>query len=189
VWPWEHLAVGYLVYSVATRALSSHRLTATTVAALAFGTQFPDLVDKPLGWGTTLLPSGLSLAHSVLFAVPFSALVVTVGTAFGRTGVAAAFALGYLTHLPGDVIYPLLVTGDLSLGFLLWPLVPADPSTVAVLPFVEELAVRFLRFLRTPRGLLYLILELGLLGAASARWYTDGLPGLRWAIGWSRTDR
>ena len=190
MWPWEHLAFGYLVYSLGARAVGRHRLTALAVATLALGTQFPDLVDKPLGWGTTLLPSGLSLAHSLLFALPVAALTITVGAAVGRLAVALAFVTGYLTHLPGDVLYPLIVTGELRLGFLLWPLVPAaDASTVAVLPYIGELAARFLGFLQTPRGRLYLALELALLGAASVRWYTDGLPGLRWLVGQRVTDR
>ena len=190
MWPWEHLALGYLVYSLAAQAVDGHRVTAATVAALALGTQFPDLVDKPLGWGTTLLPSGLSLAHSVLFAAPFAAVVTTVGAAVGRLGLALAFVLGYLTHLPGDVAYPLLVTGELSLGFLFWPLVPAvEASTVAVVPYIGELAASFLEFLRTPRGRLYLALELALLGAASARWYADGFPGLRRVVGPRTVDR
>jgi hypothetical protein len=189
VWPWEHLAVGYLVYSVAVRTATGHAPQAAAVFALAVGTQFPDLVDKPLGWGTTLLPSGLSLAHSLLFALPGIALLVSVASAVGRAGLAIAFAVGYLLHLPADVVYPLLVGGDLRLGFLFWPLVPAAETTVAIVPYVGRLAGQFLEFLRTPRGQLYLALELGLLGGATLRWYDDGVPGLRWAVGLRTGDR
>jgi hypothetical protein len=61
MWPWEHLAVGYLLYSVSC-VLWGRYPTRIGVAALAFGTQFPDLVDKPLGWWLGVLPSGQSFA-------------------------------------------------------------------------------------------------------------------------------
>jgi hypothetical protein len=189
VWPWEHLAVGYLVYSVAVRTATGNVPQTAAVLALAIGTQFPDLVDKPLGWGTTLLPSGLSLAHSLLVALPLTALALGVARAVGRVGLGVAFAVGYLLHLPGDVVYPLLIGGELNPGFLLWPLVPAAETTVAIVPFIGQLAGQFQEFLRTPRGRLYLALELGLLGGATLRWYADGVPGLRWAIGPRTADR
>lgn len=184
MWPWEHLAIGYLAYSFLIRYATGHTPQRLAVVALAFGTQFPDLIDKPLGWGTTLLPSGISFAHSLLVAVPLAALAVGVGSAVDRADVGVAFAIGYLLHLPADAVYPLLTAGELAWTFLLWPLIPApEPTTVSIIPFVRDLAGQFLAFLATPRGRLYFLLELGLVGGATLRWYVDGTPGLRWPVG------
>lgn len=183
MWPWEHLAIGYLAYSFFARHAAGHTPQTLAVVALAFGTQFPDLIDKPLGWGTTLLPSGISFAHSLLVAVPLAALAVTAASAADRADLGIAFAIGYLFHLPADAVYPLLIGGGLNWSFLLWPLVPApEPTTVAILPFVRELADKFLAFLATPSGRLYILLELALVGGATLRWFADGTPGLRWPI-------
>jgi hypothetical protein len=183
VWPWEHLAIGYLAYSLFVRYVTGHTPQALAVAALVIGTQFPDLIDKPLGWGTSLLPSGTSFAHSLLVAVPLAALAVTATAAVDRGDVGVAFALGYLLHLPADVVYPLLIGRPLNWTFLFWPLLPAPAATtIPIVPFVQELAGQFLTFLSTPRGRLYLLLELGLLGGAMLRWYVDGTPGLRWPV-------
>lgn len=183
MWPWEHLAIGYLVYSFLVRYVAGHTPQALAVVALVIGTQFPDLVDKPLGWGTSILPSGLSFAHSLLVAVPLTMLLLAASSAFDRTELGVAFAIGYLLHLPADAVYPLLIGGNLSLGFLFWPLIPATGGgTVSIVLVVREFAVKFLMFLATPRGQLYLLLELGLVGGAVLRWYADGVPGLRWPV-------
>ncbi|MEF8785612.1 MAG: metal-dependent hydrolase [Haloarculaceae archaeon] len=184
MWPWEHLAIGYLAYSLFVRSVAGHTPQALAVAALVIGTQFPDLIDKPLGWETTLLPSsGISLAHSLFVAVPLAALAVAATSVFDRADVGVAFAVGYLLHLPADVVYPLLIGRHLKWTFLFWPLLPAPAApTVSIVPFVQELAGQFLTFLSTPRGRLYLLLELGLLGGAMLRWYVDGTPGLRWPV-------
>ncbi len=182
MWPWEHLAIGYLAYSFFIRYATGHMPRRLAVVALAFGTQFPDLVDKPLGWGTTLLPSGISFAHSLLVAVPLVALAVGVCSVVDRADVGIAFAIGYLLHLPADAVYPLLIGGRLNWTFFLWPLIPAPEATVSIIPFVRDLAGQFLAFLATPRGRLYFLLELGLVGGATLRWYVDGAPGLRWPV-------
>ena len=49
MWPWEHLAIGYLAYSLLGRLAWRRPPTVGTAITVAFGTQFPDLVDKPLG--------------------------------------------------------------------------------------------------------------------------------------------
>ena len=58
--PWGHLAVGYLAYSLAVRVRSGGPPAGLAVAALAVGTQFPDLIDKPLVSWVSVLPSGRS---------------------------------------------------------------------------------------------------------------------------------
>ncbi|UPV74354.1 metal-dependent hydrolase [Halorussus limi] len=191
MWPWEHLAVGYLCYSLLVRLSGRGAPRPWPVVALAVGTQFPDLVDKPLAWTVGVLPSGHSLAHSLFAALPVAALAVTVGAALGRRRdgserVGAAFALGYLSHLPADVFYPALVGGEPNYGFLFWPVVPAAETEVGVgfAEMVRLLLGRYVRRLARGEVSPYLAVELGLLASVFGLWVLDGLPPLRWV--WSR---
>jgi len=126
MWPWEHLAVGYLTLSVLWRARGL-AVDSRLACALAVGTQFPDLVDKPLAWQFGILPAPRTLTHSLFVAVPLSVLVVVVATRRQRSG-GVAFVVGYLTHLLGDAL-PLLLAGyHRHLAFLLWPVLPLPPD-------------------------------------------------------------
>lgn len=189
MWPWEHLAIGYLCYSLFLRITARERPRSADVVAVALGSQFPDLIDKPLGWGTTLLPSGTTLAHSLLVAVPVAIVVIIVAQLLGRFSVGFGFSVAYLVHLPGDVIYPVLVGGDPKLSFLLWPLVPVDPSPPgAVLGRANELVMEFVGILGTPAGYRFLAVEALLIGLTIVLWRADGLPGLE-LVGLRPTDQ
>src|SRR6056297_3615611 len=97
MWPWGHAVVGYLAYSGTTHVGWKRPPSHAATVALLFGTQFPDLVDKPLAWSLGVLPSGRSLAHSTLTAV---LLVCVLYVVFARRrAVVGAFALGYASHL------------------------------------------------------------------------------------------
>jgi hypothetical protein len=190
MWPWEHLAVGYLAYSALVHLLARRRPRGDEAVAVAVATQFPDLIDKPLAWSLDVLPSGTSLAHSLAFALPASLVALLVAWRAGRARVGAAFAVGYLLHLPGDVLYPALLGGSPKTAFLLWPFVPAPAGDVAgFLPHFEALLATFLSHLATPRGTLYLTGELVLLGSVFALYAYDGTPGLRWLRRRARTRR
>ena len=178
MWPWEHLALGYLLYSLSVRSSRRRPPVGLGVLALAFATQFPDLIDKPLSWTFHVLPSGLSLAHSLLFAVPASVSVFLVAWWRNVSHVGAAFAIGYFSHLLGDAIYPYLLGRALPPRFLLWPLYSREATVDSALFQIIELAAVFVDFLGTPRGKLYLLFELVLLTSALLLWLFDGHPGL-----------
>jgi hypothetical protein len=156
------------------------------VIALALGTQFPDLVDKPLSWSLGLLPSGHSLAHSVFVALPTSALAVTVAWVLGWRRVGAAFALGYLSHLPADVFYPALVGGEPNYGVFLWPVVstPVSETSVGFMVMFRTLLGRYVTELMRGELSTYFALEIGLLAAVVLLWLLDGAPPLKSV--WSR---
>jgi len=179
MWPWDHLAIGYLVVSLWRRGRSRRPPGEAEAIAAVVGSQFPDLIDKPLGWRTSLLPSGHSMAHSLTVAVPTTIVVYLLARRYGRADVGAAFSLAYLAHLPADVVYPMVLGRSPNLAFLFWPFVEIPPSqTDAFAGRVLELVVQFLAFLRTPQGLLFLGLELALLGGAVLLWGRDGWPGV-----------
>ncbi|WP_121823392.1 metal-dependent hydrolase [Halostella salina] len=179
MWPWEHLAVGYLLFSPTVRLSAARTPTGVEAAVLAVATQLPDLIDKPLAWWLGVLPSGLSLGHSVFFAVPAVAAALALTSRAGVPGVGVAFGVGYLSHLLGDVIFNSL-GGTLRVGFLFWPAVSrASDGGTALLARVAELWGSFRLFLGTPVGRLYLLVEAAVLALALALWVADGVPGVR----------
>jgi hypothetical protein len=78
-------------------------------------------------------------------------------------------AFGYLSHLFGDVLHPLICGDPSALRFLAWPVVPAIEydHTGGFLAFLTSLD-----FGVTFRA------ELGLVVVALGVWYADGRPGL-----------
>ena len=181
MWPWEHLAFAYVLVSGYHRLAWRARPNAAAAVAVAIGALLPDLVDKPLAWGFGVLPAGRSLGHSLLVVVPVLALVVAFGYRSREPRAAVAFAVATLSHLAGDVLYPLVVEGELRLGFLLWPIVPAPAGGSGSGDLFAQVAERigeYLSFLVTPRGALFLAADLAIVLVAVAVWYRDGMPGL-----------
>lgn len=177
MWPWEHLAVAYICYSALTRVLTGSPPDWRETLVLAFGTLFPDLIDKPLAWEIGLLPTGTSLAHSLFIAIPVSAFAVILGRRRGIPHLGIAFAVGYLLHLPGDMVYPVLYGGGLWIEFLFWPLIPTQPGNIT--SFIYEfnhLITRTIRYMSSPAGKMYIAFEIVLLVSAATVWYADGMP-------------
>ena len=123
--PIEHLivalflAVGYVV--VTTRRLLSLRLAAVTFV----GSQFPDIIDKPLALEAGLLPTGRVGMHSLPIAAPIWLLVVLYGWKTDRVRAALVFVIAYASHLVADN-YATLAGGRVP-SDLLWPLSPPVP--------------------------------------------------------------
>ncbi|WP_435181747.1 zinc dependent phospholipase C family protein [Halorussus sp. AFM4] len=169
MWPWGHLAVGYLAYTILVHLRERRAPDGVSAVALAFGTQFPDLVDKPLAWTFGVIPNGRSLTHSLITAVLVVAAVEWLLRRRGYGRVATAFAVGYLSHLFGDTLYP-LVTGDLSgLAFLAWPVAP---------PVEYETEQSFAAHLAQLSLDALLTLEAGLGALVFVVWLADGAPGV-----------
>lgn len=177
--PWEHLAVGYILYSAYSRLHFKRPPAGDEAIILAFATQLPDLIDKPLAWSLDVLPSAHSLGHSLLFTLPLLAAVWAVTRKYGRSTLVAPLSVGYLSHLPADALTPPLFGLEPYFEFLLWPVVSgfseADQSMVG---HVSEYVIRYINRLLTPEGILFLLIEVSLLGLALAVWRYDGMPGL-----------
>jgi len=176
MWPWGHLAVSYLCYVGFLRFQRGREDTQTllTLCAVGFGSQFPDLVDKPLGWTFGLLPSR-SLGHSLIIAVLFLMVIYQISRRYQREDIARAFGIGHITHSLADsgLILIELLQGDPShlwdATYLVWPLlpVPAPSRDISLLSYL--LSVEF-----TP----YVLFQFGLFGLAIAVWIATGVPGL-----------
>lgn len=153
--PWTHAAFGYLLL-LSVAVLLRRRLSRAELVAVIVGTQLPDLVDKPLAWWFSVLPSGRSLAHSLLVAVPLSVLVLSVAWYLSHPEVGFAFGLGYASHLIGDSYVALYYWIPEEFSFLLWPILPAYPydDFVGLADFFSQVAVTrsFLLFLGVAAG-------------------------------------
>ena len=168
MWPWGHLAVGYLAYSM-WRRRRGERPGSPEVSWLAVGTLLPDLVDKPLAWQFGLLESGRSLGHSlVVAAVVLGVLWVVLVPRVGR-GSVVALAVGSLSHPLADLPW----YGEHALDpayatYLVWPLLPPPPY---------ETEGSFLAHLLAYAPGPYEAFQAGLLAVAGYVWYRDGAPG------------
>ncbi|UHQ96141.1 metal-dependent hydrolase [Natrinema halophilum] len=178
MWPWGHLAVGYLLYSISTHALLRRPPTGRGAIALAVATQFPDLVDKPLAWTLAIIP-GRSLGHSFFFVGPLLLVGMMIAGRYGQPEVGAAWVIGYLSHLFTDVFSPLsILEMDVSLGFLFWPLVPVPMTThggflETILYYLNE----SIAYIFTPIGVLFVISQIVPLFVMMVVWIYDGCPG------------
>jgi hypothetical protein len=114
VLPIEHFIVAFLPL-LGYILLRDRRLPTPKVTALIFvGSQFPNLVDKPLSHQFDLLPSGRVFLHSLPVAMPFLTLVVYYGWRTERPRVTAVFAVAHLSHLLADNYKPLLDSSTVS---------------------------------------------------------------------------
>lgn len=185
MWPWEHLAVGYLCYSTFVHLRTGNPPSGSAALVVVFATQFPDLVDKPLSWTFAIVPGGYSIGHSVFVAIPTSLIAFSIARRVGRPAIGAAFAIGYLSHLPGDLAYIYATNGYLATEIFLWPVAPL-PSGSSGTGLTEHFVSFFRRYVATvSSGQLigFVILE-GVLGVISfGLWIFDGAPGVR-TLGW-----
>lgn len=184
MWPWGHLAVGYLLYSGGRRLLGRSAPDDRCALALALGALVPDLVDKPLSWGLGLFPSGYAVGHSALIAFPAGLALLVAGYRRGRgaLALAGAFVVGYWSHLAGDVLSGLPYGDGLAFSAVLWPLVEREPY-----PEQYGLLGRGLHYLRefgaavgtSDRPVVLLLAAFGPAALALALWLLDGAPGPR----------
>ncbi|WP_223302002.1 metal-dependent hydrolase [Haladaptatus sp. R4] len=168
MWPWGHLAVGYLLYSFWCRT-ENRSPSAVGTVAVAFGTQFPDLVDKPLAWTFSVLPTGRTLTHSLLTATLLLGLLWIGVRRSERRIPLGAFAIGYLSHLAMDSVHPFLQGRLADVSFLLWPVL-SPPSYETSKSF----SAHFANFGLTP----FVLLQFALAGIALGVWIADGSPGI-----------
>jgi hypothetical protein len=173
--PWSHAAFGYLLYRLHTARYGS-RPTGPAVLAVIFGTQFPDLVDKPLAWSLGILPSGRSLGHSVFTLLVLCGGLYLLARSIERRRTIGAFAVGYASHLVGDMLYPLARGNVAEAGYLFWPITSAP---------VHDHGMTIVGVFTTLRPSPTVIFGLALSLVAFLLWASDGLPGLR---EWRRSE-
>ncbi|MDL5362180.1 metal-dependent hydrolase [Halalkalicoccus sp. NIPERK01] len=168
MWPWEHAALAYVLYSALTRRRGRSPGDVATLWVLV-ASQLPDLIDKPLAWTFGVVHSGRMLAHAPVVAVPLCVLVYWYFSRRSTPEYGVAFGVGYLSHVAGDAVGSALVGEYAYARFLLWPLVsvPVDDQESVLGEVVDGLS---------PSPWL---LVSGLVGVAVVGlWIADGKPGL-----------
>ncbi|ELZ44928.1 hypothetical protein C464_12990 [Halorubrum coriense DSM 10284] len=183
--PLGHLTFAYLWY-VLYAASSTHRLPARfALIPLAIGSQFPDLIDKPLAYVGVLI-SGRSLAHSLFTFAICSLGVYWVAIRFRgrwtpesfaerlRIVTPAAFAAGYVSHLVGDSYRSLLIGDFWSVRFLVFPIYPISRSPASdIAPWTRMF--RIYQDMGTHPQLELIILAVTLFAALRVRQYLRGV--------------
>lgn len=178
--PWEHAAVGYLAYSLLSHLLARRSPGALEALAALVGSQGPDLIDKPLSWQYGVFESGYALGHSIFLAVPLAVAAGLLARAYGRLRVGAAFAVGYLLHLPGDVVPTYLQHGSLPLAVVLWPVEKAPPSAdQPVVGVTVDLFFEYVDVLTAQDPPTLVLVQAGVIGLTALLWLYDGAPVLR----------
>ena len=190
MWPWEHVLFAYVFYSIYVHLRwQKGPLDAPTVA-LAVGSVIPDLIDKPLAWQFGVFDSGYALAHSAFVAVPLAAAIYLFADRRGHGSVGAAYGVGHLFHIAGDVLPVSLAHGAFDPTPALWPIAgsprPADRMTVSFFDGVYTLLSEYVSVLATLEVTPVIALQIGSLIFGLVLWTHDGFPGPRLLIRWVR---
>ena len=158
------------------------------VLLLLVATQLPDVIDKPLAWTFSVLPSGRSFGHSLVVTAILALGLWRLAHRFDRRREAGAFLCGHLTHIVADMV-PAVVAGEwIQLRTLAWPLVP-------VYVFPDEQDRSIIEFFLTLEPAAIPTSGVVLTVVAVVVWVTDGRPGLGFFrgqplstfIGWFRS--
>lgn len=168
MWPLGHLAIAYLLYSGSTRWRFADTPEGTAMVVLFIGALFPDIVDKPLAWYLGMLPSGRSLAHSLVVLIPLCLGLYVVFKHRGQAELAVAFAIGAISHALVDAL-PAIWREDATANFLLYPLVPIEAYETGPPTILGLLQAQ----LTSPWFHVEFVLAL----LALVLWRRDGMPG------------
>jgi hypothetical protein len=168
MWPWGHAAVGFLLYVAYRRYRDGRPPTGPATLVVLFGTQLPDLVDKPLAWTFAVLPTGRSLAHSWLVALLVLGVAWVVLSERQRP-LLVPLAVGWLSHGLADASYS-VVTGEFAyVAFLAWPLASTPPYDLD-----QSFLDHFLAFTLDP----FVVFQTLLFVVAVVVWHREGRPGV-----------
>lgn len=125
VLPVEHFIVAFLPVSLVIVGVTRRPPSPPVVGAVFLGSQFPDLIDKPLALSVGVIPTGRVFMHSLPIAIPFLLAVGVYGWRTDRLDLAVVFGVAHLTHLLADTYHTLIGSRTSVSPDLLWPL--ADP--------------------------------------------------------------
>lgn len=188
MWPWGHVAFGYVFYSLAVRLWQRRPPSSLGAVLLAVGTQIPDLVDKPLSWVYGVFPQGFGPGHSVFIAIPAGLAVLLLTARGGRAAAGLGLTVGWWSHLVGDVLVALAGDNPHTFARTLWPVADIPPGGMAVdgvghaLYFFGEGLERA----QAPDNQGLVLVYVGFLVGVFLLWIVDGAPGLPKPWRWSR---
>ena len=182
MWPWEHVVLGYVAYSLFCHAYFREAPGGFEAFAVAFASVLPDLIDKPLAWEFGVFDVGYAVGHSIFFAVPLSIFVGLLARSAGRSRAGLAFGLGYLVHLPADVIDAYVREDAYQPELMLWPVATVEGGGTTDRGFRDQFLHLFSGYhqeLLAGDLPTYLWIQFGLAGFTALLWLYDGAPVLR----------
>jgi len=102
------------------------------VAITFFGSQFPDLIDKPLYHeaGVIITASGRAGIHSIPIAIPISLAAIWYAVDTDRPRFGFIFAFAYASHIVGDYYRILFDPSESLPPNLWWPFADPLPATI-----------------------------------------------------------
>ena len=181
MWPWEHAVVGYLAYSLFSHLYYRESPGGLEAFAVVFASVLPDIIDKPLAWEYGIFDTGYALGHSIFFAIPLAIVGGVIARSFGRAKAGLAFAIGYLIHLPSDVLYHYVTGSTVGWELMLWPVQSAPPSGHShdFTSYFSQLFSGYQEELLSGDLSTYLWVQLGVAIFTALLWLYDGAPVLR----------
>lgn len=162
---WVHAAVAYLAYRGVLAIGSADRPRDITILAVVGAALLPDIIDKPLSFVVTSLPSR-SVAHSIFTVALISLVIAYVTRRIDRWEFGVASVFGYLSHIGADLVDSQAIPAEPPV-FVFWPLITDYHhinSIGGLLALVRP----------TP----YVILQIVLTVLGIGLWVSDGKPGL-----------
>lgn len=179
MWPWEHAVVGYIAFSLIVHFFLRRSPTGREAVVVVFASVFPDIIDKPLAWQFGIFESGYALGHSIFFAVSLFIVVFLVTTYYQRVNLGGAFGVGYLLHLPFDVLPKYVQYGSLPIGILLWPLEKTESSSEGFSEMFVYYFTDYISEILSSESSGYMIAVMGTIAFCILLWTYDGMPGFR----------
>ncbi|ARS90284.1 metal-dependent hydrolase [Natrarchaeobaculum aegyptiacum] len=188
MWPWEHAIVGYLAYSLFVHLVYRDSPTGLETLAVVFGSLLPDLIDKPLAWEFGVFEAGYAIGHSIFVAIPLSIAVGLLARRVGRTRAGIAFSVGYLLHLPADVLDAYVRGGQVAPELMFWPIATVEEvgEPAGFLAEFTRLFGQYQEALLAGDLSTYMWAQVGLAALAGLVWLADGAPVLREVLVWFR---
>lgn len=174
--------MGYLVYSLFSHIYYRESPDGLEAFVVVFASVLPDLIDKPLAWEYGVFETGYALGHSIFFAVPLSIVVGLLAKRVERPRSGIAFGLGYLLHLPTDVIDGYYRDGVFEVSILLWPIERgASPGHQHDPGFIDQFWNHFGQYLAELTAgdpSMYILAQFGMTLFVFLLWLYDGVPVL-----------
>jgi len=133
VLPPEHFLVAFIPLLVYVLVRDKQLPSLRFVAVVFLGTQFPDLIDKPLAHQFGVLPSGRVFMHSLPTAIPVLLIIALYGWQTNRIRLSSAFIFSHISHLLADNYRLLIQSNPRIPADLLWPL--TQPIARPVTPY------------------------------------------------------
>lgn len=178
--PWEHVLIGYIACSLFLHVAFRRAPAGVEAVAVAIAAITPDLIDKPLAWEYGVFPSGYALGHSVFFAGTIAAVSVALAHRLGRGPIGWAAAIGYASHLFGDLLPRYIRDGELLVERFLWPVhVVKGPTHQGLVDGFMGATVEYVADLGQLNGSPYMRFVIGLTAFGLVLWIIDGMPVVR----------